>query len=279
MSVIVQERPLGRDFEDGVGGRIGYVAFCDNGEDEDDVVAAVEAVAPASYAGTARGPIRVRELAFDSADVPNVWDVEVPYGVVRSRLNVPVTGQTIWSGTTSGGTAHVGSPLEPGTPYTDPTVTSLPIDWGSAIGATKDGIGGVDVPAPLFTVRAVKYVAQADINTLRSAAFELTGCVNDASFALDGQTFDEGEVLFLGMTWAKRTEVDPYDYECSFEFSCSLNAEDLVVGDISVDFKEGWQYLDITYSEKEDAGFLYKKPIIATVHTVSRKGDLSDLGL
>jgi hypothetical protein len=43
--------------------------------------------------------------------------------------------------------------------------------------------------------------------------------------------------------------------------------------------KEGWDYLELTYEDTEDEGFMVKKPIIATVHKVYRRADFDTLGL
>jgi hypothetical protein len=278
MSIHVAQRPLGREF-DGSGARIGFIAFCDAGEDEAAVIAAVEAEAPGSYLGFSRGEVRATEIGIDNSGEASVWDVEVPYGRAGGTLIPPPTGTVIWSGTTAGGSQHITSGLAPGDVFTDPSVSSLPVDWGLAIGATKDGIAGVDITVPVDAFRATKYIAAASWPALRAAIKALTGTVNDDSWTADGETFEAGEVLFLGATWAKRTEVDPPDYEVTFEFAASPNVEDLDIGGIIGIDKEGWDYLDITYEDTEDAGFLAKKPIIATIHKVYRRADFAALGL
>ncbi|MBX3378373.1 MAG: hypothetical protein KF678_15370 [Phycisphaeraceae bacterium] len=278
MSINVAQRPLGREF-DGSGARIGFIAFCDAGEDETAVIAAVEAEAPASYLGFSRGDVSATEIGFDDAGDASVWDVEVPYGRTGGTLIPPPTGTVVWSGTTAGGTQHITSGLAPGSTFTDPSVSTLPADWGLAIGATKDGIAGIDITVPVDAFRATKYIAAASWPALRAVIKAITGTVNDDAWNADGETFQAGEVLFLGATWAKRTEVDPPDYEVTFEFAASPNVVDLDIGGILDIDKEGWDYLDLTYEDKEDEGFMVKKPIIATIHKVYRRANFGTLGL
>jgi hypothetical protein len=278
MPIIVKQRPLGKRF-DGSGATIGYLARCTDRETEEQVVAAVEAEAPESYRGFTRGEISAEEINFDEEGEASEWDVEVPYGRAGGRLVPPATGTVVWSGTTAGGTQHITSGLTMQGVYTDPGVASLPMDWGQSIGATKDGIEGVDIVVPVDAFRATKYVAAAQWPALRSNIKALTGAVNDDVWTADGEAFEAGEVLFMGATWAKRSEVDPADYEVTFEFAASQNVADLTIGGILGIDKEGWDYLDITYEDKEDSGFFYKKPIIATVHQTYRRGNFGALGL
>lgn len=278
MSVTVAQRPMGKEF-DGSGGRIGYIAFCESGDDEADVVSAVEADAPTTYLGFARGKPRAIEINIGDDGEPSTWDVEVPYGVIRASLTPPATGTTVWSVTTAGGTQHITSGIASGTAYADPGVSTIPADWGGVIGATKDGIEGVDITVPQYSVRATKYVAAGSIAALKAAAFALTGTVNSDSVTYDGDAFAAGELLFLGMTATKRTEVSPADYECTFEFAASPNATGITVGAITGIDKEGWDYLDVTFEDRESDGFMYKVPIIATVHQVYEREAFAALGL
>jgi hypothetical protein len=280
MAIQVEQRPLGKQF-DGSGATIGFIAFCTDGESEDDVVAAVEAAAPSSYRGFSRGQVRAEEINIDDEGEAAVWDVEVPYGRAGGRLVPPPTGSVVWSGTTSGGTQHITSGLAMQGVYTDPSITELPADWGQVIGATKDGIAGVDIVVPVDAFRATRYVAATAWPALRSNIKALTGTVNDSAWTADGEEFQAGEVLFMGATWAKRppSEVDPPDYEVVLEFAASPNVEGLAIGEIEGIEKEGWDYLDLTYEDREDGGFFYKRPIIATIHQVYRRGNFAVLGL
>lgn len=277
--ITVAQRPLGKEF-DGSGGRIGYVVICDDGEVEEDVIEAVAAVAPSSYTGLARGKVSAKEINIDPATgEPSMWDVEVPYGTNRARLVIP-TNTVVWSGTTTGGTAHRGVGTVRGVQYTSPT-GSVPEFAGLVIGGTPDGVAGVDYQIRVFSARATKYVAATDINAHRAAAFALTGQVNSGSFSADGQAFAAGEVLFGGMSWTKRTEVEPNDYECVFEFTMAPNKTNWTLDgtDIIVASKTGWQLLEFIYEKKSADGFISQVVSYVNVQTIYESGDFSTLGL
>lgn len=275
----VKQRPLGKSWDE-QSASIGYVVICTEGESEDEVEAAVFAEAPESYRGLVRATkVKAEEINVGADGEPSMWDVVVSYGRISARLTPPVTGSVVWRGTTTGGTQHITSPLYAGNAYTHPDVTELPEDWGYAIGPTKDGVGGLDIPVMADSFSATKYVAVEDWPALRAAIKSLTGKVNSEDWTADGELFEAGEVLFLGATYAKRTDVDPPDYEVTFEFAASPNDDDFDVGEITGIAKLGWEYLDITYEDRESEGFLYKVPIIATIHGVFRQGNFSGLGL
>lgn len=278
MSVTLAERPMGRDF-DSQGGTIAYLAVTGPSDTEADIKAAVEAEAPDSYLGFPRGDPRAREIAVHLDGSPRLWDVEVVYGSIRAKLTPPATGTVVWSLQTTGGTQNVKAGIVPGVPYTDPSVTTLPVDWGEAIGSDKDEISGVEITIPTLTIRATKYVAAGSIDPLRRNAFLLTGRVNDAVVSLDGLEFQPGEVLFMGLSATKRTDVSPADYECVFEFQCSPNVEGLTIGTVVDIDKKGWQYLDLTYEDRESDGFKHRKLIVVTAFDVYNEGDFSVLGL
>jgi hypothetical protein len=278
MSIAIDQKPNGREFNE-TSGSIRYIASCDAGEDDTEVKAAVEAEAPSSYMGLGRTGVFAQEINVDADGNPMTWDVRVDYGRRGGRLQIPQTGDIIWSGSTLGGTQRITSPLAPGTPYTDPSVTELPEDWGNAIGVTKDSVEGADIVVPVDAFQATMYIRNRQWPIIRGYIKAMTGSVNDDDWEADGEDFEAGEVLFLGATWQKRTEVDPHDYEVTFHFAGSPNVEDLTVGGITVEEKQGWDYLDITYESEESGAFLIKKPIIATVHKVYRRSNFDLLGL
>lgn len=281
--ITVRERPLGRRWDSG-SAEIGYVVICSAGENEDEVEAAVEAEAPESYRGFTRGKIAAEEINFDDDGDPCMWDVKVPYGVNGGSLVIPQTGEVQWSGTTAGGTQHITtSPLGIAAEvFRDPTAAAPPAGWGEAIGQTNDGVEGVDIVVPIFAFRATKYVAEDEWPSLMAAMAQLTGRVNNATWTADAATFAAGEVLFMGGTWAKRTDIEPNDYEVTLEFMASPNVDDLEIGGINSPtaiIKDGWQLLDVHFEHTETGGYMVQKPTIAAVHTVYGSGNFGALGV
>lgn len=295
--ITVSQRPFGREF-DSSGGRVGYLVVCTNGETEEQVEAAVEAEAPASQRGMPLSDIRAEEVNVDADGEPSMWDVEVRYGGGRIAI-FPQTGNIIWSGTTAGGTQRITHGLkfrEAITPvvgqyvrrgasfdaYHKPSV-NVPDTWG-AIGATKDGVAGADIVVPVDSFNAVKYVDAAEWPALRENIKLITGTINNAPWVADGEPFAKGEVLFLGATWAKRTEVEPNDYEVSFGFSAGHHLEDLVIGKIGKDEppqikKDAWDLLDVNFENTESEHMLVQEPLVATVHRIYRSANFGVLGL
>lgn len=276
MAISVQQKPFGKEF-DSSGGRIGYLSFCSAGEAEAAVLAAVQGTAPSTYLSFPLSGIRATEIHMTTAGVPDIWEVEVVYGSTGGTAIPPATGTTLWSYSTQGGTQHITAPIAVIGTYTDPSVTSLPGDWGLAIGATKDSIEGLDIQVPSFSFTATKYVAAGSFGSTIANVYACTAKVNDQSETLNGLAFAEGELLFLGGSAALRPEVG--DYEFVFNFAASPNATGIDIGGITGIDKEGWEYLEVTYEDAESSGILYKKPVIATIHQVYPKADLGALGL
>jgi len=280
MSVTVGEKK-GREV-DGSSGTIIYVAICDDGETESDVITEVYAIAPSSYNGLSRAlKPKLSEIAFDTdTGFITHWLVEVPYGSIRARLVPPETGTVEWEGTTAGGTQHIGSPIALVFAYTDPDISTLPSEWGTSIGATKDSIAGTDIVVPVHSFRARKYISSGSFPTLLSNAYALTGKTNDDTWTGGPKTYAAGEVLCLGIeSYRLRTEVTPHDYEISIGFASSPNVTGITIGGITDIDKKGWEYLDCTYQTTEDGGFLFQKLIVASVMQVYEEGNFGALGL
>lgn len=296
MTISIYERPLSREF-DNTSGRIGFLAIATEGETEAEIKAAVEAEAPATYASLPLNDVRAQEIDVnpDEAFGPLTWDVEVRYG---GRIAIfPQTGDVIWSGTTAGGTERITHGIKfredstPGTyDWEGPSFTAwratdwpFPAKWG-AIGATKDGVAGVDIVVPIDSFQAVKYVPAEDWPTLKAACDALTGRTNNDTWTADAIEYAEGEVLFLGLGgWIKRNEFD--DYEVTFLFAAGKTITGIEIGDVPPEppliDKAPWDYLDITYEAHQESGdkVLIQRPVAVTVHRVYRSGNFGALGL
>jgi hypothetical protein len=278
MSIAVSQKPNGREFNES-SASIGFVARCDAGESDEEVRAQVEAEAPAQYMGLARTNVFAQETAGDADGNPTVWDVRVDYGKRGGRLQVPKTGDIIWTGSTSGGTQHITQSRSASLYEAEGLLDPPPVETWGTIGDTNEGVAGVDVVIPVFAFRAVKYVPGRQFPALLNQFTLMTGSVNDDAWTVNGMEFEAGEVLFLGATWAARTDQDPPDYEVSFEFAASPNVEDVEIGTITVAEKKGWDYLDIRYRETESDGIVVRRPILIKVHTLYRGSNFSLLEL
>ena len=97
----------------------------------------------------------------------------------------------------------------------------------------------------------------ARIKHLRS----LTGRVNSDTFL----TFPPGEVLFLGSVGRDGTNVEA---EASYQFACSENLVNHVIGGITVAAKRGWDVAWIQFKDDVDGGKPVKPPAFIHVERV-----------
>jgi len=238
MSITIDERFLSREQTDGEqrSAELVYLAVCDGGENELEAKYAVLAYCPDEYDGMVPTGCHVEPINS------KCYEVAVTYGA-QNRLdpNAPT-----WSFDTTGGTrrvtqaiAHLGDYAAPG--------TTAP-NFGGAIGVTPDGnVEGVEVPAPSgkyseHWVMAKAFVTDAYLRMLAG----MTGTVNAVPF----RNSAPGEVMFMGARAAPR---DKNYVEIDFSFELSPNAYNLQVGNITIPFKRGWDYVWARYVDDEDS--------------------------
>ncbi len=230
-------------------------------EDELEVKVLVEATIPVLYAG----------LVFQSYHIEHqgggVWEVSSRYG--KKEPKEP--GASSFSFDTGGGTQHVTQSKETVQRYGVSNLTAP--DFKGAIGVANDSVEGTDVTVPVYNFTETHYIPVALITqAYKKKLFELTGAVNDAPF----KGFDAGEVLFMGASGSQRGRDD---WEITYRFAVSPNAEDLVIGDIAGIEKRGWDYLWVRYADAEDENTLVKQPVAVYVERVYEEGNFFLLGI
>lgn len=300
--ITIKERPLSREF-DSTSAQIGYLVIADEAETEAQIRAAIEEEIPTTMASHKLRDVRCDEIQLnpDEAFGPLMWDVIARYGTRVAIFPLPPTGTVIWSGTTAGGSERISHGLKfrentvPGAgsyrwlgeSFTAWRVADwkFPTTWG-AVGATKDGVAGVERVLPVNQFQAVKYVAAEDWEDLWEAAELLTGKTNDDEFIADVREYAIGEVLFLGLLgWTKRTEVDPADYEVTFGFAAGRKVTELKIGGVPAEppliEKDPWDYLDVLFEPHQVSGevVMVQRPVAVTVHRIYEAGDFDVLGL
>lgn len=155
-----------------------------------------------------------------------------------------------------------------------------------AIGWTRTGIEGTDVIAPTPEITAS---IKMDLITLgyflRVCA--LVGTVNDAPW----NGFAAGEILFVSaeFVWedGKNTENgEPGHWNSTFRFKYEANEENGIdIGDMHLDRKDGWDLIDVIYSETDVEAdpddptdiVLIQVPEYVYVHRVYKRSDFADL--
>jgi len=179
--------------------------------------------------------------------------VSIPYGP-RKKEN----GQFRLSFDTTGGTlniklakSHVATYPAAGAP-----------NHGGAIGVHGDQVDGADIvipalkltghfthPAGIITIPQIKHLARC------------TGTVNSDTFL----TFSGGEILFLGCSGSEGTDVPT---EIGYQFACSENLQNQVIGGITVAQKDGWDVAWIQFKDDVDGGKPIKPPAFIHIERV-----------
>jgi len=218
------------------------------------------AASPLLYDGLVRQSASVEQVG------PELWEGSVQYG---RRKREEETGDSNYQFETGGGTQHITQSIQTRGRYA-PAGENAP-DFKGAIGATKDGVEGVDVTTPQYNFSETHYLPVSIVTpAYKATLFSLTGRKNASPF----RGFAAGEVLFLGARGSQRGEED---WEVNFNFSASPNVTDLAINDITVAEKRGWDYLWVLYETAEDgdAKKLVKRPIAAYVEEVHYDGEFS----
>jgi hypothetical protein len=201
---------------------------------------------------------------------PSTLDQPDPYPIGSIQLTVDTTG----------GTMHRTASLETVASYS--AVQGGAPSFEGAIGVTKDSVEGVDVPMPVFNLKADKAWDPASPPNL-DTMYQLTGTVNGAEFTITDSetgislTFPKGDLLFRGGSLG--TQRGDGGLPVTYAFEASPNATGLSVGRIPDIEKEGWQHLWVYYGEDVDADHLVHFPLYVYVERVIPYGDFSGLGL
>ena len=194
-----------------------------------------------------------------------VWEATVLY----SSLDPQQAEEGEFSFDTTGGTTRTIQALAQERYGGDPAP-----NVGLLIGATKDGVEGVDVTIPAYAWTETWKFDFAQVNTaFRRNIYLLTGATNDAPF----RDFATGEVLFFGATGSRRGE----KFDVTYKFAASPNVTGLTMGSITGIRKDGWDYLWARFVDEFDstANVTRKKPVGAYVARVYGRRSFGGLGI
>lgn len=253
--------------------------WCDDAANIGEALAAVLAAAPASW--TAAGHTLL--LDDKASEAFEIGDDGPYFGVARYKPQEFASlgaGESSFEFDTTGGTAHLSASFLTVAAFGDGADVE---DNGNLIGVTQDGVEGVDVVVPAFAFQITKAFDVNDVDeTYILILILMTGAVNNDTFTVttdDGITFDleAGECLFLGARGGMRNGL----VEITFFFAGSLNVDELVIGDITVTDKRGWDYIWVRYRETTtiDGKWLTKQPVHVYLEQVYEDGPFSTLGL
>ncbi|MDR2440012.1 MAG: hypothetical protein LBE12_11685, partial [Planctomycetaceae bacterium] len=128
-----------------------------------------------------------------------------------------------------------------------------PRNYGGLIGVTDDGVEGVDIDTAVSTFSETVYFYPWFITTSYVTFLARAyGCVNSSPF----RGFAVGEVRFLGASGSYRS--GDTAAELTFKFSVSPNATNIRVGNITIPFKYGWDYLWVRWAEMKQGNVTVK---------------------
>ena len=245
-------------------------------DDEVLAIAAALASIPSSFGGAA-----LDELSVQDRIATKSWLLRARYSLKRATaINASAGAGTGGSGIdleaeeidyqSSGEEKHITHSLSTlGYPFSAPTER--------AIGATKDGIAGTNVPAGISTFKIVRQFLRSGVTDELRAAWDLCrGKVNDDTW----RGWDAGEVLFE--SWSVNLQGKSNNkVNVAFNFKARKNVVDVVypspVG--TVPLIEGHWVVDERYDEIESGSKIIKKLTAVYLHQVIPYHDFNTLGL
>lgn len=260
------------------GGSIFYIVTCTVATTRTQVVAAVQAAIPSNSAMLSTYGL---VMPLDDLKVTHItdtlWEVEAVFKRPQPRDMQPEseTGPVI-DFDTYGGTHHI--VMSKGSWSYVPTGETV-IDIKNVIGDDGKKVHGVDIG-----MGAYRFSEEWTLPD--SASASSTPCKCDAAYraVLKGLTFRvnaapfrgfaKWEVLFEGATGRR---VKGGAFAVTYKFAVSSNAVNVAVGDITVESKPGWAYLDVRMRDEAHTKRLIQIPAQANVHIVYDSGDFSTL--
>lgn len=200
---------------------------------------------------TFRGTIKYKPPPLDDDQQSQTPNTDPPGGILEFD--------------TSGGTQHVTTAL---------AQTNYPAnapDMKRAIGVGTDTVDGTDVIVPKLSLTITRHwqIAQVTGAYVKNLA-RLTGKTNGLEYALSGELFDVGELLFLGATGTCRGRPD---WEITYRFEASQNGLIDVSPTLTQIPKQGHQYLWVKFKHEANANHLVQVPEFAYVATVYYPAD------
>jgi hypothetical protein len=149
-----------------------------------------------------------------------------------------------------------------------------PRNYGGLIGVTDDGVEGVDIDTAVSTFSETVYLYPWFLTSSYVAFLARAyGCINNSPF----RGFAVGEVRFLGASGSYRAG-DKFA-EMTFKFAVSPNAQGIRIGNMTIPFKYGWDYLWVRWADMKMGNVTVKVPIEAYVERVYQPLNFYSLGI
>lgn len=256
-----------------------------NCQDEEEAEGLIFGEAPQQY----------RDLIIDGAAITitkgghNWFTVEVPY-VAPPVPEFPGGGDSgewdpsvsVLEFDTGGGTQHVTQCISQ-SDYGPEAAADIRL--ARVVGLTRDGVDGVDQVVPKLELAITKTYPIGQITSLfiKNLA-RATGKVNAAPYAISLQTYDAGELLFLGAAGKEVQKDDEWKWEITYKWSASENRQNILIKDhadeaqkIIVAAKKGHEYLWVLYKKDEADNRFVEVPDVAFVAKLYEETDFNSL--
>ena len=148
------------------------------------------------------------------------------------------------------------------------------------LGYDGETVRGIDAPVPGFSWQETHYLPQSIVTREYIGMLsQMRSKVNDAAW----KGFAAGEAQFLDFSadaTVRDAEDDQYTWQITYSFEGSPNETDIQIGEITIPTKEGWDHLEVRYSNLADtSGLVLPKPIAAYVERVFERTDFAALGI
>jgi hypothetical protein len=259
MTAIISESYVSRPFTYSRQSNFELLFDIQGTEDESEVLALLEAEAPATAFGLVIESLQAEPIGA------GVWKGHARY--------VRLVDDSEYTFDTGGGTTKITQTLSTINSYA-PSGFTAP-DYQGAIGVSDDKVEGVEITTPTYQFSETHRFSDAFVLAgYQNLLFQMTGKVNNATF----KGLAAGECLFLGASGNKRGDTL---WSITFRFSGSQNVTGQTIGTITGIDKQGWDYLWVRYADFLDSSAfaLVKRPIAVYVERVYRRADFSTLGI
>lgn len=215
-----------------------------------------------------------KEIKLISSEIEqeeqDIWKATVVYKTAASIV-ISDTNDRTFAFSLNAATQHITHSKKTTGKY--PNDDDTP-DYKNAIGITPENeILGCDIIIPEFQFQDQQEISAGSVNmALIKRWAQLVGKVNSGAFF----EFEPGEVLFMGCEGSRK---NGEAYNITFHYAVSMNATNLMIGDIAVAQKKGWDYLWVYSQNVKDElnRFIVKRPRFVYTEQVYDTGDFSIL--
>lgn len=205
------------------------------------------------------------EAEFEEADIgATISGTGIPVGTTITAITDPTTATMSAAGTAFTEGARIAIIRGAGEPP----------NFNRAIGVSKDGVAGCDVPAPKLEFSITRNFSFVTLGWIKKIK-DMVGTVNNAAFF----SFDIGELMFLGATGSPGPEKL---VRVTFKFAAGKNEKNIDLADdaeLRIPSKRAWDHLWVAYEELTDGNKLVSRPKYAYVEEVVDFSDFRQLGI